>query len=81
MEQQNSELIISLGFQAKSALDNVAERYPDRHFVLFDLPAEARENVSSVIFAQHEGAFVAGALAAMMTDKKSALTKWLFFTR
>ena len=70
VKHQNSELIITLGFQAKSALDRVAERYPDRHFVLFDLSAEARPNISSVIYAQHEGAFVAGALAAMMTESK-----------
>lgn len=70
VEGQNSELIITLGFQAKSALDSIAGRYPDRHFVLFDVPAEVRENVSSVIYAQHEGAFVAGALAAMMTKSK-----------
>jgi basic membrane protein A and related proteins len=68
---QGANLVLTLGFQSLGALNAVAKLFPATHFVLFDVAADPAENVTSVIFAQHEGAFVAGALMARVTRTKS----------
>lgn len=70
VEHEGCDLVLTLGFQARNALNRVAARYPDTAFALFDVAAEKAENVVSVIYAQHEGGFVAGALAAAVTQSK-----------
>jgi basic membrane lipoprotein Med (substrate-binding protein (PBP1-ABC) superfamily)/DNA-binding SARP family transcriptional activator len=45
----------------------VAGEHPDTHFVVVDDPVDA-PNVSYVRFADHEGAYLAGAAAALMSD-------------
>jgi len=61
-------LIICTGANQADALMNVSADYPDQHFVLIDHAIAGRANVVSVVFRDDESSFLAGALAAMVTE-------------
>lgn len=63
---ENSDLTVGVGFLLQQDLDAVAAGLPDEKFLLIDAVAEA-ENVSSVLFREQEGAFLAGIVAARTT--------------
>ncbi|MHA2363065.1 MAG: BMP family lipoprotein [Candidatus Hodarchaeales archaeon] len=60
------DLIIAVGWEAGDAVDSSARAHPDRNFVIFDNVVDL-PNVASIIFKEHEGSFLAGAMAAMAT--------------
>jgi basic membrane protein A and related proteins len=60
-------LIIDLEFSHSEYFPTVAADYPDAMWSFFNLPIEG-DNIRSVVFKEHEGSFLAGALAAMMTS-------------
>jgi basic membrane protein A len=62
--QRGFDLIIGVGFAQKEAIAKVAAQYPDRHFAIVDAEVEA-PNVRSLMFEEHEGAYLIGAIAAM----------------
>ncbi|MBC9825230.1 BMP family lipoprotein [Carnobacterium inhibens] len=63
----NFDLIFGIGFKLKPAMIDVAEQNPDQNFVIIDETIEA-DNVSSVLFKDHEAAFLAGVAAAETTE-------------
>ena len=65
------DMVMTLGFQARGGLNAAAKAFPDTQFVLFDVVADPAPNVSSVVYAQHEGGFIGGALAAYVTQSKT----------
>ncbi|MEI6834304.1 MAG: BMP family ABC transporter substrate-binding protein [bacterium] len=58
------DLVIAVGFSHAGAVKRVAPAFLDRRFVLIDSEVK-QPNVTSVMFAEHEGSFLVGALAAM----------------
>src|ERR1017187_5146494 len=58
------DLIIGIGFAQKEAIQKVAAQFPGKHFAIVDSQVEA-PNVRSLMFQEHEGAYVIGAIAAM----------------
>ena len=62
--QREFDLIIGVGFSQKEAIKKVAAQFPQRHFAIVDSEVDA-PNVRSLMFEEHEGAFVIGAIAAM----------------
>ena len=58
------DLIIGIGFAQKEAIQKVAAQFPKRQFAIVDAQVEA-PNVRSLMFQEHEGAYVIGAIAAM----------------
>lgn len=60
------DLIITLEIGHADVLENVADQFPDTRFAIFNTTVD-KPNVTSVIFKEHEGSFLAGALAAMVT--------------
>ena len=60
------DLIIGIGFAQKEAISKVAAQFPTRHFAIVDAQVEA-PNVQSLLFEEHEGAYLVGAIAAMTT--------------
>jgi len=60
-------VIILLGGQHLELAKAAALAHPEKTFILVDVPCEGIANLSSVLFNQHEGAFLAGALAASMS--------------
>ncbi|HVM61789.1 MAG TPA: BMP family ABC transporter substrate-binding protein [Verrucomicrobiae bacterium] len=62
--QKDFDLIIGIGFAQKEAIGKVAAQFPQKHFVLVDSQVDA-PNVRSLMFEEHEGAYIVGAIAAM----------------
>jgi len=61
--EQGFDLVFAVGFLMTSALDKVAARYPDTHFAIIDSVVD-QPNVASLVFREHEGSYLVGALAA-----------------
>ena len=65
-ETSEFELIIGVGFTMKDSVVAVAEAFPDQKFAIIDEEINL-PNVESLKFKEHEGSFLVGALAAMMS--------------
>ncbi|MBA86303.1 BMP family lipoprotein [Thalassobius sp. S69A] len=57
--------IITMGFGMADPLSNVAPDYPDTKFVVVDVTWIAGDNIRQIGFAEHEGSYLVGMLAAM----------------
>lgn len=64
--QKHFDLIIAIGVSQSAAVKKVAESFPNQHFALLDAEMKG-PNIISVVFEEHEGSFVVGAIAAQMT--------------
>jgi basic membrane protein A len=62
--QKNFDLIIAIGVSQVEAVKRVASRYPQQHFLIVDGEVKF-PNVQSVLFREHEGSYLVGAIAAM----------------
>lgn len=65
-----ANFIIALGAYSASAVDQAAQRHPDRRFLLID-EALDRPNVQSVLFNDAEGGMLAGMAAALATKSRT----------
>ncbi|MBN9363043.1 MULTISPECIES: BMP family ABC transporter substrate-binding protein [unclassified Devosia] len=61
---QGANPIVMAGFSWGTALTTVAAEFPDTHFVVIDAVVDA-PNVQSIIFDEHTGSFLVGAIAAL----------------
>jgi basic membrane protein A len=59
-------LVIAVGFSQIDAVKKVAPQFPKTHFALVDGVVE-QPNVASLMFAEHEGSYLVGYLAGLMT--------------
>src|SRR5918912_2199063 len=71
---QGAELVIAVGFMMEPATRRVARENPRTKFLLIDSPVlddsgkpTTLPNVRAVVFREHEGSFLAGALAGELT--------------
>lgn len=64
--QRGYDLIIGIGFVQGSAVQKVAAEFPQKQFLLVDAKV-ALPNVRSILFKEHEGAFLVGMIAALTT--------------
>jgi basic membrane protein A and related proteins len=62
--EKKFDLIIAVGFHQQEATRKNAERFPDQKFILVDEDAKMK-NVRSLMFEEHEGSYLVGALAAL----------------
>jgi basic membrane protein A and related proteins len=62
--QREFDLIIGVGFAQKEAIKKVAAQFPKCHFAIVDSEVD-EPNVRSLMFEEHEGAFLVGAIAAL----------------
>lgn len=58
------DLVIAVGFSHAGAVKKVAPAFLQRRFVIIDSEVK-HPNVTSVMFAEHEGSFLVGVIAAM----------------
>ena len=66
---EQSDLTVAVGFLLTDAVTAVSAQYPDDRFLLIDsAPTEERENVLSALFREHEGGFLGGVVAGLMTQ-------------
>jgi basic membrane protein A len=61
--QKDFDLIVGIGFAQKEAIQKVAAQFPQKHFAIVDAEVVA-PNVRSLMFEEHEGAYLIGAIAA-----------------
>lgn len=59
--------IVVPGFTWAEPLSVVAQEFPDTHFAIIDAVVDL-PNVRSVLFKEHEGSYVVGAMAAMASE-------------
>lgn len=65
---KNFDMVFIVGFEMIDALTQVAPQFPKTEFVQVDMGGKVA-HVSFVNFKEHEGSFLAGALASMMTSR------------
>lgn len=67
--ERKYDVIVSSGVSLEDETLQAADLYPDSVFIGLDQPPDpARQNVISVTFPEDQGGFLAGVLAANMTD-------------
>lgn len=64
MAERGANPIISVGFAQGSALEQVSKEFPKSNFAIIDMVVN-QPNVQSVVFKEHEGSFLVGALATL----------------
>lgn len=62
--QKKFDLVIAVGFSQADAVTKIAKQFPDQKFALVDAEAHP-SNVRSLLFEEHEGSYLMGAIAAM----------------
>lgn len=62
------DLIIAIGFLQETALNDSADDFPNQKWVIIDSTEVPRDNVKMITFKEHEGSFLVGAMAAMVTN-------------
>src|SRR6266404_9229451 len=64
LAQRDYDLIIGIGFGQAEAVKKTAQQFPKKQFAIVDGQVDA-PNVRSLLFEEHEGAYLVGAIAAM----------------
>jgi basic membrane protein A len=64
LAEAGSNPVVVLGFQNAATLSEVAPEYPNTKFALVDSVVDL-PNVRSIVFAEHEGSYLVGMMAAM----------------
>lgn len=64
--QRGYDLVIAIGFVMEAAIQKVAKEFPQVHFAVIDSKAPA-PNIRSILFKEHEGSFLVGAIAALVS--------------
>ncbi|NHN46986.1 BMP family ABC transporter substrate-binding protein [Halostella sp. JP-L12] len=60
------DLVSCIGFLQADALSETAAEYPEQSFQIVDSVVDA-DNVASYVFAEHEGSFLVGQMAGLLT--------------
>jgi basic membrane protein A len=68
--RKDFDLVIGIGFAQTEAVRKVAAQFPHVKFAIVDGEIKA-PNVRSLLFEEHEGSFLVGAIAAMKTKTNS----------
>ncbi len=58
------DLIIGIGFAQSESIQKIAKQFPEQHFTIVDGEVNL-PNVRSLMFEEHEGSFLVGAIAAL----------------
>lgn len=74
---QGAGLVVGVGFALENAVEAVAKQNPDSKFLLIDSPIldakgapQKLPNVRTVVFKEHEGSFLVGALAGLVAKSQ-----------
>ncbi|GGL56993.1 BMP family ABC transporter substrate-binding protein [Sporolactobacillus putidus] len=70
--QQKYNLIVAIGFQMQTDLQNIAQQHQDQHFALIDSVAVDKnnkplKNVANLTFKEQQGSFLVGVVAGLTT--------------
>ncbi|MEJ2579386.1 MAG: BMP family ABC transporter substrate-binding protein [Kineosporiaceae bacterium] len=64
LAQDGYDPVIAVGFAYAEPLKKVAEEFPDVHFAIIDDSSFEAANVANLTFAENEGSYLVGAIAA-----------------
>jgi basic membrane protein A len=64
MAERGASPIIGIGFGQASSIEKIAKEFPKLQFAIIDMVVSL-PNVQSVVFKEHEGSILVGAMAAM----------------
>jgi basic membrane protein A len=67
LAKRGNSPIVAVGFSQANAVSAAAQAYPDTKFTLIDMVV-SEANVQNIVFKEHEGSFLVGALAAMKSE-------------
>ena len=73
LAQSGAEPVFGIGFTFFDAIAAAAKQYPKTHFAIVDSVVDA-PNVTSLVFREEEGSYLAGVAAGLMTQQKTAYT-------
>lgn len=77
LSDQDYDIIITGLFSMKEYVQNIAPKHPEKKYILFDTTPDFEaydlSNVYSITYKQNEGAFLAGALAALVDQSAMPL--------
>ncbi|MFA1236694.1 BMP family lipoprotein, partial [Klebsiella pneumoniae] len=69
LARQGYDLIIGVGFAYAESMKLVAKEFPNVKFGRVDSAVEGAANVTPLLFAEQEGSFLAGVIAAYQSKK------------
>lgn len=70
--ERDYDLVIAVGFLQEEEVRRVSQEYPHVDFAHVDVAYDPLiENVRGMLFADHEGSFLAGALSALVTENNN----------
>jgi basic membrane protein A len=64
MAERGADPIVGIGFSQGTSMEKVAKDFPKLKFAIIDSVVKL-PNVQSIVFAEHEGSFLVGMMAAM----------------
>jgi basic membrane protein A len=67
LARQGRSPIVAVGFSYAEAVQEVAQAFPETQFTIIDAVVDL-PNVQSIIFKEHEGSFLVGAVAALKAE-------------
>lgn len=65
--EQGADIIVVNGSEIAQLIPEYSSNYPQKYFLVNDYPIDNLPNVASTVFAQQEGAYLVGLLAAHLT--------------
>jgi basic membrane protein A len=65
--EQGKDVIINFGFGCIDVVNRLAREYPEITFITIDAVTDSLPNVRNITFKEHEGSFLVGAIAGLMT--------------
>jgi basic membrane protein A and related proteins len=65
--------VFAVGFLMTDAVNEIAPQYPDTNFAIVDSVVEP-QNAASLLFREHEGSYLAGVVAGLMTQESTEYT-------
>lgn len=71
LAENGSNPIIAVGFVYATSLASVAPDFPDTQFALIDSTDATGDNITNLIFAEEQGSFLVGAVAALKTQTQN----------
>ena len=69
MALEGYDLVIGVGFAYQEPIESVASEFPDVNFAIVDEEVEGHDNITSLVFAEEQASFLAGASAALTTEE------------
>jgi basic membrane protein A len=66
LAKAGNDLVIGVGFDMADPIKKVADEFPNINFAVVDAVVD-KPNIASLVFQEHEGSFLVGAVAAMMS--------------